>query len=196
MTKIIKTIFLLAISYVFIAFPSNAAWWNPVSWFEKKGPKRAETLVVTGNYVKSRILAELIQVRSDQPILLLPGKDGSETMFFIAPTDDTLEVKKEDYLRFINFLNPKRVLFLGNELYTPTEYVEPLKDRLPIWSVTNNDWKTIALSVEELLKIKHLGYDYLVLINQLDDKGQLKPAASTEEFGGYRTNRKYWNPSE
>ena len=118
------------------------------------------------------------------------------TMFFLTPTDDTLEVKKDDYLKFINFLNPKRVLFIGNESFTPPEYIEPLKDRLPVWSVTNNDWQKIAFSVEELLKLKRLGYDYLVLLNQLDDQGRLKPAASTESFGGYRTNRKYWAPTE
>ena len=196
MTRIVKLIFLFTISFYYLTFTSYAGWWNPASGFQKKGPKRAETLVVAGNYVKARILAELIQHKSKQPVLLLPTGNESDTMFFLTPTDDTLQVKKDDYLRFINFLNPKRVLFIGNEKYTPPEYVEPLEDRLPVWSVTNNDWKTIAFSVEDLLKLKRLGYDYLVLLNQLDDQGRLKRPASTEVFGGYRTNERYWNPQE
>ena len=196
MTRISKYLVLVSISGVCLALTTSAAWWNPVSWFKKKGPQRAETLVITGNFVKSRLLAELIQFKNKQPILLLPTGNENETMFFLTPTEETLEVKKEDYLKFINFLNPKRILFLGNELYTPTNYVEPLKDILPVWSVTNNDWEKIALSVEELLKIKHLEYDYLVLLHQLDEKGHLKPAASTETIGGYKTKGKYWDSEE
>ena len=196
MIKNSKYLYSIPVIWLCMVLTSHAAWWNPVSWFKKKGPKRAETLVITGNYVKSRILAELIQTKNKQPILLLPTGNESDTMFFITPIEDTLEVKKEDFLKFINFLDPERVLSLGNEAYTPAEYIEPLKDQIPVWSVTNNDWETIAFGVEELLKIKRLGYDYLVLLNQLDDKGRLKPAASTQTFGGYKTKGRYWAPKE
>ena len=196
MTRTSTSLYIVSVSCLCLVFTTSAAWWNPVSWFKKKGPQRAETLVITGNYVKSRLLAELIQFKSKQPILLLPTGNESDIMFFLTPTEETLEVKKDDYLKFIHFLDPKRVLFLGNELYTPSSYIEQLTDHLPVWSVTNNDWEKIALSVEELLKIKHLEYDYLVLLHQLDDKGHLKPAASTETIGGYTTRGRYWNPEE
>ena len=196
MTRTSTYLVLVSASWFCLTLTTSAAWWNPASWFKKKGPQRAETLVITGNYVKSRLLAELIQFKNKQPVLLLPTGNENETMFFLTPTAETLEVEKENYLKFINFLDPKRILFLGNELYTPSIYIEQVKDILPVWSVTNNDWEKIALSVEELLKIKHLEYDYLVLLHQLDDRGHLKPAASTDTIGGYKTKGKYWNSEE
>ena len=195
MSRSFKPIYLILLFANLAILPAEAGWLNPLSWFRKNKAKRVDSLIITGNYVKSRILAELIQRETKQPILLLPSGEEVNVMFFLTPTDETLEIKKQDYLKFIDFLQPKRALFLGNEAYSPSEYMEPLKDEIPVWSVTNNDWEKIVFSVGEFLKLKHLGFDYLVLTNQLDDDGRLKPASSTDIFGGYRTKRGYWSPS-
>ncbi len=178
-----------------LACTAQAAWWNPVSWFGKDRPKRVQTLVVTGNFIKSRILAELIQYETSQPILLLPSGNESDTMFFLASNKETFPVKEKDFARFVKYLQPKRVLFLGNETYAPERFKEELRDKIPLWSVSNDDWSQIAASVGEVLKLRHLGFDYLVLLNQLDAEGKLKPPNTEAVFGGYVADPSYWDPA-
>ncbi len=188
---------LLVVGVTILSFAttSNASWWNPLNWMERNRAKRVETLLVTSNYVKSRILAELVQFEIKQPILLLPTANEPETIYFLSPTKETLEISKDDYLKFIDFLQPNKVLFLGNDSYVSDEYIALTRDRVATWSIANDDWETIAFSVGEMLRLKHLGFDYLVLLNQLDENGRLKPAASTDFFGGYITNEK-WTPNK
>ena len=70
MTKLSRYVLLSVLSLFCTIYTSHAGL-NPFSWLKKKGPKRAETLVITGNYVKSRLLGELIQFKSEQtPVII------------------------------------------------------------------------------------------------------------------------------
>lgn len=148
----------------------QAAWYNPVSWF-KKTPKRPELLVVTGNFVKSRILAELIQTRKGVPVLLLPT--GTETnLYALGPKKEAMEVNAGDYAGFVDFMRPKQVLFLGDESYTPPEWIKQIRDDHACWVANSSDWEQVAISAERMLKIKNLAIDYLYLLHQLDENGR------------------------
>jgi hypothetical protein len=178
---------------------------NPFAFLAKKRQKRIKTLIVTGNYVKSRMLAELIQFRTKQPILLLPTGKEDTTMYFLGPELQALEVHRDDYAKFIAFLQPKKVVFLGDKTYAAPEYIDKLKPVATTWAVNSENWEQIAFSVEEVLKIRKLTFDYLVLIKQLEEKDDPKPSVMMKPhtegtvddavFKGFRTREGTWSGS-
>ena len=85
-------------------------------------------------------------------------------------------------------MRPKQILFLGDESYTPQEWVDKVKDDHPCWIADSSDWEQVAISAERMLKIKNLAIDYLYLIHQLDEKGRpIKPTVvpSKPEFQNF-----------
>jgi hypothetical protein len=145
---------------------AQAEWYKPSTWFKKKD-KRVDLLIVTGNYVNSRLLAELIQLENKQPVLVLPSGED-KIMYALGPNKDAIEIKPENYRSFVKFLRPKQVLFLGDNQYVPQKYIDAVKDDVAIWSITNADWEQTAISAGRMLKMKKLSFDYLVLVNQLE----------------------------
>lgn len=173
-----------ALTLVFLFAVASHADWKLPSLGKK--PKRIETLIVTGNYVASRVLAELIQKRIQQPILLLPTGSEDDRCYYIPPTAQSLEVEDRHFLDFVKFLRPKKVLYLGNEYYAPADYHDKLvAAEIPTWAINNEDWGQIAESAEDLLKIKHLHLDYLVLIKQVDEDGRIVSPGNHTVFGEY-----------
>ena len=159
---------------------------GPFGFLNPKNPRRIKTLIVTGNFVKSRMLAELIQFRTKQPILLLPtGSEGS-TMYFLGPELQAYEVDQENFKDFVAFLQPKKVLFLGDKNYSPPEYIEKLEDVATTWVVNSGDWEQIAFSVEDVMRIRKLTFDYLVLLKQLEERDRPKPSIMINPKGEKR----------
>lgn len=159
-----------------IGAQGQAGWWNPKNWGKKK-VRRFDTLIVTGNFVKSRLLAELIQLETKQPILLLPG-DDSEICYGLGPNADAIELREDQYLEFVEHIHPRRVLFLGNSRYVPDKYIELVKDRYAVWSVRNAEWETIAISCGDMLRLKDLAIDYLVLLEQMREAQRAREKVS------------------
>ena len=115
MPNYFKRIYCLSLVLVSLCFVnvSHAQWYNPMSWSWLKGKRaqRVEILIVTSNHIKSKLLADLIQYETGQPILLLPTGNETEDMFFLLPTGESDEINKTDFVRFVDFLQPKNVLF-------------------------------------------------------------------------------------
>ncbi len=174
----------------------EAQWWNPKSWFNSQRAKRVEVLIVTTNHIKSKLLADLIQYETNQPILLLPTGNEKDKMYFLLPTHESDEVSEKDFVRFIDFLQPKNVLFLGDENYAPSHYIDSIKDVVGAWLIPGSNWQVIARSAGDMLRLKNLELDYLVLINQLDANGQIKPPASTQTYGGFMTKDRFWKSDQ
>ena len=166
-----KSCILAVLSAALLVAPAtHAQWYNPSTWFKKKS-KRPELLIVTGNYVKSRILAELIQTREKQPVLLLPT--GTEkNLYALGPKKEAMEVNAADFAEFVEFLKPKQIIFLGDKNYCPQSWIDKVKDDHACWVADSSDWEQVAISAERMLKIKNLAIDYLYLLHQLDDKGR------------------------
>lgn len=178
-----------------IANLSHAQWWNPKSVLFERDAKQADTLIVTGNYIKSRMVAELFQRATKQPILLLPSPGGNGSFYFLSPKK-SVEIQSADFVRFIEFLQPKKIVLMGNEEYAPARYVDMLGGDIPLWTIRNNDWEKIAATVGDMFGIKQLLHNYLLLQYQLDESGGIKAPASTDEYGGYTTKGERWNPEE
>ena len=137
-----------------------------------KGPyQKIQTLIVTGNYSESRLLAELIQTENRQPILLIPAVNDNE-IYFMPPqkSSKALQVPYNELTNFVNFLGVKQIIILGNANYVPEKYTEKLSDNQVIWRITGNNWKKIADSMAVFLNLSNLSSDYNSLSNKLKDE--------------------------
>ncbi len=143
-----------------------------------QGPdKEIQTLVVTGNYLKPRLLAELIQVETKQPILLLPSQPGG--MIFFLPSNETaMEVDNANFAKFLKFANPKRIIVIGDERFVPESYTRQIDPNLTVWRVKNQDWKQVAEDAEDLLRLNNLARDFKRLSDQIDSGRLYQPGAS------------------
>lgn len=147
-----------------------------------QGPdKEIQTLVVTGNYLKPRLLAELIQVETKQPVLLLPSQPGG--MIFFLPSNETaMEVDSANFAKFLKFANPKRIIVIGDERFVPESYTRQIDPNLTVWRVKNKDWKQVAEDAEDLLRLNNLARDFKRLSDQIDS-GRLYQPGATDALG-------------
>ena len=153
------------------------------------GKSRVDTLMVTGNYAKSRLLAELVQSKTKQPILLVePGTRGEE-MYFLPAAPEALAVEKAKFVEFVDFLlQPQdqkrarrhkqgRVVFIGDTDFVPQEFVDTLRDRFPTFIVASDNWQNNAEALARLFKYKKLPQHYSDLLAQLAAADAQAPAA-------------------
>ena len=133
---VIATVIVTACISTHAGFLDGLAFWR--DWFSKN---KVETLVVTGNYSKARLLAELFQHETKQPILLLsPTQGGGNELYFMPSGPEAMALESGQYVEFINFLQPRRIVFLGNARYTPETYVEQISDSYPTVVMASDNW--------------------------------------------------------
>ena len=162
----------LCLSLILSANFASAAFMK--DWMKPfQGPGQSiSLLIVTGNYSKARLLAELIQTNNAQPILLIPyvGGNSGNDIFFVPPkkSGNALRVPYTEMTNFINFVNPKMVLVLGGPEYVPDIYFSRIQDNRTIVRLTGKDWIKTADSAGKLLNLTNLGSDYRKLIAQLN----------------------------
>ena len=162
----------LCLSLILASNFANAAFMK--NWIKPfQGPgQNISLLIVTGNYSKARLLAELIQSYNAQPILLIPyvgGNSGSD-IYFVPPKKDgqALKVSYSEMTNFINFINPKMVLIIGGSEYVPDVYFKMIEDNRTIVRLTGKDWIKTADSAGKLLNLTNLSRDYKRLLDQLN----------------------------
>lgn len=172
----------LCLSLIFTANFASAAFMK--DWMKPfQGPgQNISLLVVTGNYSKARLLAELIQSYNAQPILLIPyvGGNTNNDIFFVPPkkSGSALRVPYAEMTNFINFANPKMVLVLGGPEFVPDIYFDRIQDNRTIVRLTGKDWLKTADSAGKLLNLTNLGSDYRKLLAQLNSDTNYERALS------------------
>lgn len=147
------------------------------SWLAN-GPKReVVTLVVTGNYKSPRLMAELILYESRQPYLLLPTPQSQDQrIIYVQAKGNAHEIPEKSLPQFVQFLNPSRIIILGDERYVPSKYLTLLDRSIPIVRIEGDDWNRIAEQATLLLGLSNLGGDYKKLRDDLMSKGKfLRP---------------------
>lgn len=146
------------LSTVFISL--NAGSWNWTRPF-KMPEKNIQTIVVVGNYRQPRLLAELVQSETKQPILVVPAAGEGNVYFMPADRDDkTMEIKIEDMTDFFKFVNPEKILILGDERYVPEKYLEVIDPTQTVIKVTNKEWSEVAKTTSRILDLKYLIRDF------------------------------------
>jgi hypothetical protein len=157
--------------------------WPPVktvaSWFKSD---HTDVLVVTGNYLKPRLLAEMIQQRNGAPILLFsPAADGGTRVFFMPPGGaDAVEIGLAGVPEFVKNLNPKKAVVLGDTRYVPEASQEAVKACVPadgFIPFVDGDWAGNAKTITGLLKLKGLDARYARRLQDID--GVLGPRPAT-----------------
>lgn len=154
----------IAIAFSMIAV-ANAGFWD---WSRPyQGPsKEITTLVISGNYTKARVLAELIQGETNQPILLITTEGGK--LFFMPGKGPCLEVQDADYTNFVKMVNAKQVLILGDTRFVPESYAKRMDAKQTIIRVDNKDWYQVAVTVGKILDKTYLASKFKKLSDQID----------------------------
>ncbi len=154
---------------------ASAELWNWTKVY--LGPKHdIVTLVITSNYSKSRLLADLIQSETKQPFILLPAAGGSKIFFCPPPKRmPAMEIPESDLARFIQICNPQQVLILGDDRYVEPRIIKMIDPRITILRVKNKDWVEASKAVSKLLDTPNLKYDYAKLYKKLTSGRLFKP---------------------
>lgn len=154
---------------------ANADFWKWTKPVNEAPSQDISTLVVIGNYAEPRILGELIQRETKQPILLLPAK-GKDGIFFMPPQKRgaAMRVAVDELSNFVNFLGPKQIMVLGDSKYINKELVDRITPNRTVVVVNNQDWEAIAQSVGRLLHLTELAGDFKRLLAQFRDENQYR----------------------
>ena len=92
---------LVAAVAIMASFNAEALTFNP---FKRAGRVRANTLILSGNYVQSRLLADLAQYYSKQPVLLLsPDVDGAYQLFYLPSGNTATPVNADDFMTIVEY---------------------------------------------------------------------------------------------
>jgi hypothetical protein len=136
------------------------------AWF---GARRIETLVVTGNFAKSRLLAELYQRRTKQPILIVsPEGINNDQLFYLPSKAGCMALDPAKYAEWVEYLSPTRVIFLGDTAYVPQTYVDQVRGRFPVVILNGRDWLDNAKALGGLIKDKGLAKLYGSYFEKID----------------------------
>ncbi len=142
------------------------------SAFRREGRTRAHTLMVTGNYMNARLLCDLAQYKSKQPILLFSSDDtGNQQIFFLPASSKVQQIDENDFLDIISFVNPRRIAIVGDERYVPKTYVDQIREKFPAMVFKSQDWEQNARMLGELLNQRTLQKDFVDSKTRLSKAG-------------------------
>jgi hypothetical protein len=131
------------------------SWLSRMNIFARMGERdRVETLLITGNYGRSRVLAELAQEKRKHPILLIsPEAGGRNDIYFMPTRPEALALPEDQFLEYVEFLKPKRVVVLGDETYVPTRFLDQLRGSNVQTIVLNSkDWNKNAEALATIIQ--------------------------------------------
>ena len=130
---------------------------GPISWLARSPLWPwgwPDTLIVTGNYAEPRLLAEVAQFKTKQPLIIIsPEADGDHIYYMPYKQKEAMELSQAEYTEFIEtMLRPKRIVFLGGEEMIPGNYVETVKKNYTSLVLKGEDWERNA---KQLGKVMH-----------------------------------------
>ncbi|MBQ9501929.1 MAG: hypothetical protein IJU70_07225 [Lentisphaeria bacterium] len=176
---------------VFLAVFTAAAGTLCAAPWVSLGPKRVpETLVVVSNYKSPRLLAELIQNECRAPYLLLPTPDSKDDrIFFCPPRKTAIQVREARLNAFVRFLNPKRIVVIGNDTLVNKRYVDCLDRTIPVVRIDGVDWYRMAEELNFMLNLSHLASNFKRLREIMLNDGSIYrpvslPGKGAEASGG------------
>ena len=144
----------VAVVMMSLAFHAEAATWNP---FQSEGRVKAHTVLLTGNYLQSRILAELAQYYKKQPVLLIsPDSEGASQVYYMPNGTEAKNIPAEEFMDLVNHIAPKRIIVLGGTDYVPKSFVDQIKAKYSVISLDSADWSKNAAALGEIFEEKKL----------------------------------------
>lgn len=162
-----KVMLILGISML-VSASSFADFQDVINWF--RGPRKdIRSIIITSNYTKSRLLADLIQAESRQPYVLLPA-EGQKDIFFcpVNKKKPAFLLTEKNVMRFVNFAQPEKVYILGGTDYVPQHYVDQIDKKIQVILVPVKDWEAAANSLGDMMNLPNLSGDFDKLNRQVD----------------------------
>ncbi len=145
--------------------------------FRKTSRARVKTLMVTGNYMKPRLLAELGQYYTKQPILLfLQDADSDTPRLYYLANEKSEEIAASKFADFIQFLNPKTIVVLGDDNCVPPAYVKQAQESYRVMVLNSADWEQNAQMLGELLDQPALGREFKDYLKRFEENTAPKAA--------------------
>ena len=120
-----------------------------------------KTVMVTGNYAKPRLLAEMAQRETNLPVILVSQEEMGDEIYYLPPPPNVRKIQPKKFAELIDvFLRPKRVIFIGDETYVPTSYQKDIQDKYPTIIVSGDDWIENARELGKLIGVGGLHKKY------------------------------------
>ena len=141
--------------------------------FRQEGRTKVDTLLVTGNYLDARLITELAQYHTKQPVVIF-STDIDETlqMYFIPTSQKEAEpAPTEQFSELITHLNPKRVVFVGGSLIVPQNFVDEAKKISTTLVLDSDNWSENAKELGHLLRQRRLQREYDDYRKRLNERG-------------------------
>ena len=160
---------------LFLAAVFGSAVLTAAPW-AASGPKRElTTIMVTGNYKSTRLLADMVQNENHQPYILLPDpRTGDSRIFFCPPPPAaSIQVPEARLNEFIRTANPRRIVIFGGEQYVPASFERALDGTRPVIRTTGRDWNRIADEVTFILNLSHVDRNYRKLRETMLNDGSI-----------------------
>ncbi|MCK5843117.1 MAG: hypothetical protein KAG97_00330 [Victivallales bacterium] len=170
--KLILVSLVISIMTPLAPFLSAGSW----NWSKpyQNPKKRVNTLIVIGNYMKPRLMADLIQIETRQPILLLPA-NAEGKIYFVPSKDETLVISSEDLQSFIKYLSPGKILVLGDKKFVPERFVKKIDPTQTVIKVENEKWEKIASMVTNIINLTYLDRRYKKYAAKIDSGELYRP---------------------
>ena len=160
----------LSVALIIIIFTSSGC-----SAFRREGRTRAHTLMLTGNYMDSRLLCDLAQYKTKQPILLFSlDADQSQQIFFMPASNKVQRINADEFADIVSFINPKRVVVVGGNDYVPQSFIDLARGKFPVMIFNSEDWSQNARMLGELLNQRSLLKDFDDSKDRLAKSGIIK----------------------
>ena len=158
MKKQILYVLVAAVTFM-TAFNAEALTFNP---FKRAGRVRANNLILTGNYLPSRLLADVAQYYSKQPILLISRDvDGASQLFYSPSTNNNATpVSADDFMTIVEYVKPKRIVVLGGDDFVQKEFIDLARSKYSVLILDSDDWTRNAATLGDLLKADKLAITY------------------------------------
>lgn len=126
-----------------------------------KKSKKVEFLIMTSNYLSPSILAELARKEAKCPYILFPAKNTKGDIVVIMPEKkDSFTIDEADLSKFIAFMNPQNVVFLGNEDFVSKKHRLALPPRMDYTNISNTNWNINAIILSNLLQKQDIAEKY------------------------------------
>ena len=164
----------IAVLFIFISIPLTAGSWDWTRPY-KMPEKNVNTLIVIKNTTTARLMGDLIQAETKQPILLIPV-DSDDKIFFLPAKDQTMPIEYDDLTDFIKYLNPGKIVVIGDKQdFIPEKYLEAIDPSQTVISITNKDWNKIAATATRILNLTYLNRRFGKYMKKLESGELYRP---------------------
>ena len=139
-------------------FPENEHQKSEVVVYPQKVTSaKTNALLLTPNYVFPRLLADLAQYYSKQPVLLLaPTESGTFDLFYLPSGKTAQKVNVDDFMSIVEYINPKCIYVLGGDDFIPRKFIDIVRSKYSVTILQSDDWERNAANLAKMLKIAKL----------------------------------------